>query len=788
MVKRSRALSAMTPLRVLSTAALLGLSSGQSSSQTFPEGGPGNLTPEAAVETRRIIPNMRSDGDETPVLLSPDGRTGVFRTVRGDVAADSISLELFIIHLDRNGKASAARRVFELRSTGLYGELSLNGPAMAVHAYYSRLKWVDNTHIAFLWPDSRGINQVYLTDLSGNVPRPLTNSDRQVMDYAVGRSGQVIYTAESTVPRSGINDAAGFTVPSSSDIYALLNGFYDGSNMFDLLWNSEWFLQEPDGGPAVRLTLGKAVQDKAGYGHLSISPDQRTALVSVGGGAIPPDWSQYKGIFGLALRDAAKGSSQTFTGRNAMRYFVLDLETLKARPLWNAPKGDDRVCWSSNGASILITSTYLPLEEKTPAGRAGLATAVIDVQTGKYQTLAGMPAKGAQISCRFTSPDKAELQWRGDGNKIETLNISRSGGAWGVKRRGQARATPVSFELRESLTSPPSLFTKYSAGKSVEIFDPNPGLLKRYKFGDVKYRSGILPTGETWEAEIYYPVEYINGKLYPLVVQSDYGKYPREVFSLYGFKQVGIGPSMAASNVARLLASRSMFVAQIRVHIPGVLGKMNVEADRNMRAWEALVGDLSRDGLIDKSKVGLSGFSRNGYYVEYALTHSDFPFAAAFAADNYDPSYMTSGFTGWDSSASDSNGGQPFGEGLQAWLKAAPGFNVDRIKTPLFIDVQGGGPVALSWFWEIYSRLRLLERPVELWAMPKLKNGGHNPQNPAQVLAIQHKAIDWFEYWLNGAADRSPGKKPQYANWKELCALQRRVVVTELACERALSE
>jgi hypothetical protein len=99
----------------------------------------------------------------------------------------------------------------------------------------------------------------------------------------------------------------------------------------------------------------------------------------------------------------------------------------------------------------------------------------------------------------------------------------------------------------------------------------------------------------------------------------------------------------------------------------------------------------------------------------------------------------------------------------------APGFNVEKIRSPLMQVAQSGGLISLSWYWEIFSRLEYLHYPVELWAMPDIEHGSHNSQNPGQILAVQHRVIDWFEFWLNGHEDPDPNKREQYARWEHLC-------------------
>jgi dipeptidyl aminopeptidase/acylaminoacyl peptidase len=193
------------------------------------------------------------------------------------------------------------------------------------------------------------------------------------------------------------------------------------------------------------------------------------------------------------------------------------------------------------------------------------------------------------------------------------------------------------------------------------------------------------------------------------------------------------------------------------------------ESDDRQLGFETLARQLVASGLADENKIALDGFSRNGYFVDYTLAHSAFPFAAAIAGDNYEPSYFQSALANWRQWDEITNGASAFGAGLQTWLAHAPGFNAEHIHTPLMMIGQSGGIVQIIGEWEIYSRLRHLHKPVEMYMMPQAdQRPAHNTQNPRQIVAVQQKAIDWLDFWLTGREDPSPDKHEQYTRWHRL--------------------
>jgi hypothetical protein len=155
--------------------------------------------------------------------------------------------------------------------------------------------------------------------------------------------------------------------------------------------------------------------------------------------------------------------------------------------------------------------------------------------------------------------------------------------------------------------------------------------------------------------------------------------------------------------------------------------------------------------------------------VEHFLVHSSTPLAAAIAADNIDSSYVqmliNDGYVG---EFSDMIGAPALGKGFQVWLEKAPGFNSDKVRSPLRLETDTGGPLATLSHWELYSGLKRLQKPVELYVIPDSRYADHPPQIPAQKLASAGGTVDWMDFWLNGHEDPSAAKAEQYRRWRAL--------------------
>jgi hypothetical protein len=334
-----------------------------------------------------------------------------------------------------------------------------------------------------------------------------------------------------------------------------------------------------------------------------------------------------------------------------------------------------------------------------------------------------------------------------------------------VVKANQKAGHRLAITLREGLNEPPHLVaTDLHTGVSRTILDIEPRI-RQFKLGRVEMLDWKDSTGMAWRGRFYHPVGTIAGPV-PLVIQT-HGYAPDTEFSLLGDGDAYITTSMAA----QALAARGIAVLQIQ-DPPGT--ETPAEPAAFMRGCSSIIAELARRGWIDTNKVGLVGFSRSGWYVEYTLTHSSFNYAAASIADNIDSSYVQATFYNYLALDFElQNGGSLFGDGLMHWLKEAPGFNVDKVHTPVRLERDAGGIVgAVLGQWEVYVRLHDLGKPVELFLIPDSTYASHPVQIPAQQLSSEGNMVDWMDFWLNGHEDTGPGKAAQYRRWEKLCDLQ----------------
>ena len=314
----------------------------------------------------------------------------------------------------------------------------------------------------------------------------------------------------------------------------------------------------------------------------------------------------------------------------------------------------------------------------------------------------------------------------------------------------------LEITVKQSLNDPPVLMATLRQTSSV-LWDPNPQL-KYFKFGEASVYEWRDKEGREWRGGLYKPVGYVRGRSYPLVIQN-------HGFSESNFLPSGVFPTAFA---ARAFAAQGILVLQVGGSSGcSSTGDTPQEGTCEISGYVSVANQLISEGLVDPKRIGIIGFSRTCYYVMEALTTNALPLKAALIADGGMLTYSQY-MMGYARGEFESMiGARPFGEGLQQWLKRSPGFNLDKVTTPLMIHAPN--PVNVLFMWEPYAGLRYLHKPVD---MIMLNTDQHVLTNPAMRIASQGGSVDWFRFWLQGYEDPDPAKAEQYKRWRELKEMQ----------------
>jgi dipeptidyl aminopeptidase/acylaminoacyl peptidase len=342
-----------------------------------------------------------------------------------------------------------------------------------------------------------------------------------------------------------------------------------------------------------------------------------------------------------------------------------------------------------------------------------------------------------------------------DDQSFRTTEYERINDRWQpvteMKGSFPAEDNDLEVNVKQGLNDPPVLVATNKRTSQV-IWDPNPQL-KGIEMGEASVYTWKDKEGRDWRGGLYKPSHYNSAHRYPLVIQT-------HGFTESEFRPSGVFPTAFA---ARELAAKGIMVLQTATPCPLSTA---IEGPCAVSGYEAVIRQLASEGLVDSEKIGIIGFSRTCFHVMNMLAFGGVRLKAASITDggmvDYFQYLLVAG-EGPSIAFETMIGASPFGEGLELWMKRSPGFNLDKITTPLL--VVGEGPSSVLTMWQPYAGLRRLKKPVELI---KLNTDEHVLTNPAVRMASQGGSVDWFSFWLKGEEDVDPAKVEQYARWREL--------------------
>ena len=105
--------------------------------------------------------------------------------------------------------------------------------------------------------------------------------------------------------------------------------------------------------------------------------------------------------------------------------------------------------------------------------------------------------------------------------------------------------------------------------------------------------------------------------------------------------------------------------------------------------------------------------------------------------------------------------GLPEGPSADWWRKVSPALNVDKIHTPILMNVADR---ELIWSIQTISTLKENRKPLEVFVYPDER---HVKRWPSHRCAIYERNVDWLNFWLKGEEDpdpRRPSNTPAGAN------------------------
>ena len=302
-------------------------------------------------------------------------------------------------------------------------------------------------------------------------------------------------------------------------------------------------------------------------------------------------------------------------------------------------------------------------------------------------------------------------------------------------------ATDTHVFARRSGRSPGDVWTADASGmrQVTRVFDD---IAERFR----------LPREEavTWDGEdgveveglLYYPLDYVEGQRYPLVVQTHGGPASSDQFGEWG-----------SYDYVQVLTDLGYFVLKPNYRgstgygddfLRNMVGSYFDQAHLDVMAG---VDHLIDQGLVDGDRMAKMGWSAGGHMTNKIITFTDRFRAASSGA----------GAANWISMYAQSDvrtyrtpwfGGTPWSEDapLEVYREHSPLFQVHNVTTPtIFLvgaeDVRVPPPQSV----EMWRGVQAQGVPTHLYVAPREPHGWRELRH---LLFKANVELDWFERWV----------------------------------------
>lgn len=667
--------------------------------------------------------------------FSPDGLSVAVLLTSGDVSNNVNVYKLVIYETASLFAKPRSREVIQMLTTS-------SRPGI------TKIKWLaDSRRIAFLGERPHEQPQLWIVDTQTSQLMQLTHYSSGITNYDITPSGTAwIYAASPERTKESLDAVErGFVFDWPNQILGNVLAKQYGQSPPS--YYSDVYL-----GKEGRTSDLRVKQQTQFTPHLAIAPDGRHAVEFRQMTEPPPEeWTRYQDADLKRIVAAARANVDEET--HLFEYFVIDCETASIRLLVPLPGfGIEPPLMTQDGSEVILFQTYLPFSVPNAA------------KTG-YNNVLAVSLDGSKTTVVRTEPDHQWFNAEGWDPKIGRLILQRGQTEdFSIHTRGDEWRAEEDFKpflritMKEGLNEPPELEAQERGRDGIlkrSIISHLNAHLDGLSLTHVKTLEWRGKDDLAWRALVYMPPDYRPGQRYPLVVQT------------HGYSERTFQPDGKSTTVmaAQALANSNMIVVQLG-NATGGAPRSLAMCIQWMKGVEGLIDELDEKGLIEKDRVGLVGWSSSGWLVEYFLSHSAYTIGAAIVADNIDYGYLQY-LTGGNSPASVASfekqiyGGSPW-EKPDIWIKESPGFNLQRIHTPLRMEAETDSALAQ---WEIYAGLKILHKPVELVIFP---DATHDLVRPWHRLTSQGGAVDWFRFWLKGEEDSTGAKAAQMARWRKM--------------------
>jgi len=727
---------------------------------------------------------LDTDGGQQAIAINPQGTLAAYLVKSPNLKTNENDIELYV-------------RAFPGTTDG-------RGRLLGSNVAFSSMHWLrDGRHISILMESGKRV-VVGSVDAFTGATGVLVRAEADIEEYSTDATGDtIVYSTEARSAQVNAHteqeDQTGYRIPNQGNPAAaeVRTSLFREKDLYVVhrLRSGAWSapkqltIRHPLSGNIERNILCTNRFD------LALSPDGHSLLLTLPG----IDLRGHLGTSGWPAAWKASPNVQRTSkhGTPIMLSAMLDLDTGRVTmPLPTPYVAPNSPVWAPDGRSFLA-GAMSPVGSRWEADdtRSGIQFAYpfhlwrIDLASGRIQMLRRhfpggnddiLSYSGDQATVRTGSDRFVVLRKEGEAwNQVSATRLPLQGFG---ELRSLVAVNGYALAGYENTVTPPEIIL-YKVGSDrfqvVGRLDPQ---FDQLTLAEPQPFSWKTSTGVRMDGLLFLPTDYVRGRSYPLVIET---KSSHGQFLCDGGEDhpPSFAPQpLANDGFAYLLPTTNPSPNDYPKGYPGGIA----EAVFYTGVWDSAVAALSKEGVIDPNKVGIIGFSRTGWHVEYALTHGETRYAAATVADNVQYSYgeywADNAATVYARMEDAMYDGPPFGATLKNWLRYSLSFNLQNIHAPLLMEAMGYGirdnhpgeiPFNLVPRFEVLAGLTALSKPVEMYYYP---DETHEPNHPKARLASLERNIDWYRFWLQGYERPGSGVAAQYERWEGLKKLHQRDV------------
>ncbi|MEO6279851.1 hypothetical protein [Roseateles sp.] len=751
-------------------------------------------TVKEVVEFTRIIQPAWQDDETLQTQRSPDGGQAFVVTRQADVATDTNRFEILLLDLSTE-RLAAARRVLPTRLVTVAARQDSDDAQPAL----LEVRWVNDRTLVFRARMDDQPYQAYRVDVLTHQVTQLTFAPLGLLSFDLSADLQrVVYVAP--VPNPAMQPGARSVVAGTNSFWSMHFGQDDFRKQQR---RYQYFVTEAASRTAARALGGPFAEASLGFPRASMSPDGRWLLLP----KYEPDrqlgWAkQYPRIadaverYGPSLKMDPLGYFSrpvSYVSRRLVAYRLADghEQAVVDAPddsLGDNQQREDRL-WLDGGTSVVIGGTFLPPGKASGDGDLGSASHVIEYwpDSGRWKVIASLSAR---LKALHAVAGQAGAFVAMDGDR--SRRFERVAGGWregAPLPGGGLEAGPAEpdwrLHLQQGLNDPPDIVAVGPAGARVRLTELNPqfsrtvwGTMREYGWKDAQ--------GRAWNGGLMVPTGFDPKARHALVIQA-YGFSPTRFYR----DGSNVYDGFTSGFAGRAFLSENILVLALPLGPAG--GGLSDDRSRRIAFAEGVKGAIQTlvdEGVVDRDKVGLMGWSATGETVLHAITFSDAPIRAATMLDGDANTLFSLTITyavtdGTQLKKERANEGGPFGESLHRWIANDPSLHTDCIRAALRIETYGN---EVHNNWDIYALLRRQYRPVELVMIPE---GAHALARPSERMISLQGNVDWYRFWLKGErrdevllpTETATSLAQQYERWNQMLPLKQ-AVDAQPACAR----